>query len=176
MESKLFSHLSTSQLFNPFQSAYRPGHSTETALLKVMNDLLYSLDHENVSVLTLLDLSAAFDTIAHTILLQHLEHGFGIHDTALHWLSSYSTNRIQTVTVNKGSSSLVTISCRVPQGSVLGPVLFILYTASLFDVIDSHSVLFHSFTNDTQLQKSASPQQVDELLQFMQECIHDVES
>ena len=64
--SQLFSHLSTYQLFSPFQFAYRTGHSTETALLKVMNDLLRSLDHGNISVLTLLDLSAAFDTIDHT--------------------------------------------------------------------------------------------------------------
>ena len=82
--SQLFSHLSTNQLFNPFQSAYRPGNSTETALLKVMNDLLRSLDHGNVFVLTLLDLSAAFDTIDRTILLHCLEYVFGIHDTALH--------------------------------------------------------------------------------------------
>ena len=125
-----------------------------------MNDLLCSLDHGNMSVLTLLDLSVAFDTIDHTILLQRLEHVFGIHDIALHWFSSYLTNRIQTVTVNKGSSSLVTISCRVPQGSVLGPVLFVLYTAPLSDVMDSHSVLHCSFADDTQLQKSAPPQQV----------------
>ena len=82
--SQPFSHLSSNKLFSPFQSAYRPGHSTETALLKVMNDLLYSLDHGDIYVLTLLDLSAAFGTIDHTILFQCLEHGFGIHDTALH--------------------------------------------------------------------------------------------
>ena len=111
--SQLFSHLCTNQLFNPFQSAYRPGHSTETALSKVMNDLLCSLDHENVFVLTLLDLSAAFDLIDHTILLHCLEHVFGIHDTALHWFSSYLTNRTQTVTVNNCSSAPVPISCGV---------------------------------------------------------------
>ena len=75
-------------------------------------------------------LSAAFDTIDHAILLR-LEHVFGIHDTALHWFSSYLTNRTQTVTVNNCSSAPVTISCGIPQGSVLGPVLIILYTASL---------------------------------------------
>ena len=109
-----------------------------------MNDLLRSLDRENVSVLPLLDLSAAFDTIDHVILLQRLEHVFGIHDTALHWFSSYLTNRTQTVTVNNCSSASVTISCRGPRGSVLGTVLFVLYTAPLSDVMDSHSVLHHS--------------------------------
>ena len=125
-----------------------------------MNDLLRSLDHGNVSVLTLLDLSAAFGTTDNTILLQRLEHVSCMHDTALNWFSSYLTNRIQTVIVNNCSSAPVTISCLVPQGSVLGPVLFVLYTAPLSNVMDSHSVLHHSFADDTQLQKSAPPQQV----------------
>ena len=139
-----------------------------------MNDLLRSLDHGNISVLTLLDLSAAFETADHTILLQRLEKVFGIQDTALHWFSSYLTNRTKTVTVNKCSSAQVTISCGVPKGSVLKPVLFVLYTAPLSDVMDSHSVLHHSFADDTQLQKSALPQQADELIQSMQQCIYDV--
>ena len=144
--------------------------------MKVMNDLLRSPDHGNVSVLTLLDLSAAFDTIDHTILLHRLEHVFGIQDTALHWFSSYLTKRTQTVTVNNCSSAPVTISCGVPQGSVMGPVLFVLCTAPLSDVMDSHSVLHHTFADDTQLQKSAPPQQVDGLIQSMQQCVHDVKS
>ena len=81
--SQFFSHLSTNQLFNPFQSAYRPGHSTETALSKDTNHLLRSLDHGNVSVLTLLNLSAAFDTVDHTVLPQRLEHVFGMHERKL---------------------------------------------------------------------------------------------
>ena len=89
---------------------------------------------------------------------------------------SYSTNRIQTVTVNNCSSAQVTVSCGVPQGSVLGPVLFVLYTAPLSDVMDSHSVLQHSFADDIQLKKSALPQQVYELIQSMQQCVLDVKS
>ena len=116
------------------------------------------------------------DTIDHTILLHRLEHGFGMHDTALHWFSSYLTTRTQTVTVNNCSSAPETISYGVPKGSVLGPVLFFLYTAPFSDVMDSHSVLHHSFADDTQLQKSAPPQQVDELIQSMQQCVHDVKS
>ena len=96
---------------------------------------------ETYFFLTLLDLSAAFDTIEHTILLQRLEHVFGIHDIALHWFSSYLTNRTQTVTVNNCNSAPVTISRGVPQGSVLAPVLFILHTAPVSEVTDSHSVL-----------------------------------
>ena len=109
-----------------------------------MNDLLRSLDQWDVFVFTLLDLSAAFDTIDHTILLHRLDHVFGIHDAALHWFSSYLTNRTLTVTVNNRSSAPVTISCGVQQGFVLGPVLFVLYTAPLSDAMDRHSVLHHS--------------------------------
>ena len=81
--SQLSDHLSANCLYNRFQSAYRPGHSTETALLKIVNDLLLALDDGNVSLLALLDLSAAFDTIDHSILLHRLHHDFGIHGTSL---------------------------------------------------------------------------------------------
>ena len=125
-----------------------------------MNDLLCSLNHENVSVLTLLDLSAAFDTINHTFLLQRLEHVFGIHETALHLFSSYLTNKTQTATENNCSSGPVTISCGVPQGSVVSfcrPHLsLMLWTAILFFFIlllmtlncknlSVHNMLINSF-------------------------------
>ena len=87
--SELFNYISASQLFNTFQSAYRLGHKAETALLKVIDDLLHFLERGNVAGLTLLDLSAAFDTEDYIILLQRLAHVFGIHSTALYWLSSY---------------------------------------------------------------------------------------
>ena len=92
-----------------------------------MNDL-HTRDQGNVSVLTLFDLSAAFDTIDHTFLLQRLAHVFGIHSTALYWLFSYLSNRTQTVTVKNCSSAPVPGCSGVPQGSVLGPVLFVFST------------------------------------------------
>ena len=122
-----------------------------------MNGLLRSLEHGNVFVLTLHDLSAALDTIDHTFFSNVLNMSLAymiLHSTVS---PSYSTNRIQTVTVNNCSSAQVTVSCGVPQGSVLGPVLFVLYTAPLSAVMDGHSVLHHSFADDTQLQKSIPP-------------------
>ena len=98
--SQLSTDLNANKLFPVSQSAYRPGHSTETALLTLMNDVLHSLDNGDVSLLTLLDLSAAFDTIDHNILLQRLEHLYGISGTPLNWFRSYLSNRTQTVIIN----------------------------------------------------------------------------
>jgi len=174
--SQLSAHLKTNHLFNPLQSAYRPGHSTETALVKIVNDLLLALDQGKVSILTLLDLSAAFDTIDHGLLLSRLEHVFGVSDSALLWFSSYLSNRTQTVSINNSTSDPALLRYGVPQGSVLGPVLFVLYTAPLADIMTAHSVLHHSYADDTQLQKSADPKGFDTLVNSMQECIRDVKS
>ena len=89
---QLSNHLLTNNLFYSHQSAYRAGHSTETALLKIVNDLS-ALDEDKVSLLSLLDLSAAFDTIDHSILLSRLSYSFGISDTVLDWFTSYFTDR-----------------------------------------------------------------------------------
>ena len=169
-------HLSSNGLLHPFQSAYKPRHSIETAFLEIINDLLLSLDNGNISIVTFLDLSAAFDTIDHNILLSRLEHVFFIyiHGTALQWFSSYLSNRTQTVSINNLKSDPAPVSYGVPQGSVLGPVLFVLYTTSLSDVNESHLIHHHSFADDTQLRKSAPPNHVGELVQSMQECIHNV--
>ena len=90
---QLLAYLMEHNLICLSQSAYRPHHSTETALLKVTNDILLGLGSGNVSLLTLLDLSAAFDTTDHCILLNRFQHMYGISGTALSWLSSYLTNR-----------------------------------------------------------------------------------
>ena len=107
--------------------------------------------------LTLLDLSAAFDTIDHCILLDRLQHMYGISGTALSWFSSSLTNTTQSVIVNDHISQVSSLSCGVPRGSVLGPILFILYTKPLSDLIQCHSIESQSFADDTQLQVSVFP-------------------
>ena len=100
VSSRIENHLSLHNLHEHHQSAYRKFHSTETALLKVQNDILQSLDQNNVTVLVLLDLSAAFDTIDHSTLLRRLEYSFGITGKPLAWMTSYLSDRYQTVCID----------------------------------------------------------------------------
>ena len=111
-----------------------------------------------------MDLSTAFDTIDHGILLHGLPLYFGIKGKALEWFSSYLTNRTQSVRIHCHTSEPAPTSFGVTQGSVLGPVLFVLCTVSLSTVIQKHSVLHHSYVNDSQLEKSAAPHQIRDLL------------
>ena len=125
---QLSNHIARNGLQVCFQSAYRQHHSTETALLRIVNDLLQVIDKGKSTILTLLDLSAAFDTLDHDILLGRLRNTFGVSDTALNWFHSYLHERKQVVSIGRSQSKEQNILYGVPQGSVLGPVLFVLYT------------------------------------------------
>ena len=172
--SQVSSYLNSHNLYNTCQSAYRPGHSTETALLNVVNDLFLSLNKGNISVLTLLDFSSAFDTIDHTILAHRLHTDFGFTDAVLQWFSSYLTDRTHYVSQSNHCSAFAPIHSGVPHGSVLGPMLFTMYIKHLSAIIDSHSMIHHSFADDLQLQLSAPPDRKSELLHSIQSCMGDV--
>ena len=118
-------------------------------------------------------MSAAFDTIDHSILLSRLENTFGIHDTALSWFRSYLSDRYQSVFVNGARSELVKLSCGVPQGSVLGPVLFTLYTAPLSNIIDKHDI---DRDGHTQLLNSDTPDNTSSLMTTTSDCYSDIEN
>ena len=132
------------------QSAYRKHHSTETALIKIHNDMAENNCRGMSSLLVLLDLSAAFDTVDHELLLKDL-HSCGIRDNALLLLKSYLSDRSQRVTINRATSESVPLQFGVPQGSVLGPILFLVYTSSLASLLDAHDVGYHFYADDTQL-------------------------
>ena len=159
-----------------FQSAYCPGHSTETALLKAVNDLCLSLNKGNISVLALLDFSSAIDTIDHPILVHCLHSGFGFTDIDLQWYSSYLTDRTHYISLSNHCSALAPVHSGVPHGSVLGPILFSMCIKPLSTIIDSHSIIHHSFADDLQLQMSAPPNKISELLHSMQSCISDIKA
>ena len=174
--SQVSSYLNSHNLYNTCQSAYRPGHSTDTALLKVVNDLFLSLGNGNISVLDLLDFSSAFDTIDHPILVHRLHTDFGLTDTILQWFSSYLTDRTHYVSLSNHFSAFAPVHSGVPQGSVLGPMLFTMYIKPLSAIIGSHSITHHSFADDLQLQMYAPRDRISELLHSMQSCISDVKA
>ena len=144
------------ELFPEFQSAYSKSHSTETVLVKIVNDILLDMSRQHVSLLVLLDLSALFDTVDHTILLRRLETSFGVTGDALKWIAPYLSARYQRVTINGVLSDRFDLSFGVPQGSCLGPLLFSVY-ASKYQVIKNHLPNAHAYADDTQLYLSFKP-------------------
>ena len=149
--NRLKPHLHSSRGFCRLQSAYRSGHSTETALLHVMNQVYSAADEKCATALVALDISAAFDTINHNVLIDRLDTQFGVRDAVSRWLQSYLSDRKQFVKLGQHSSDITPCDSGVPQGSVLGPLLFTAYTSPVGDVISSHGVSYHTFADDTQL-------------------------
>ena len=136
--SQVSSYLNSHNLYISCQSAYRPGHSTETALQKVVDDLFLSLNKGNISVLALLDFSSAFDTIDHPILVHRLHTDIEFTDTVLQWFLSYQTDPTHYVSSSRHCSAFDHVNSGVPHGSVLGPMRFTMYIKPLSAIIDSH--------------------------------------
>ena len=157
VKNRLDKHLSTNSLYNTFQSAYTKFHSTETALLALYDHLVRATTRQHITCLCLLDMSAAFDTIDHSILLDRLTRWFGITDIAYSWFESYLSSRSFSVLSNGHQSTYTPLSCGVPQGSVLGPLLFVMYTTPLSTLLSSTAVDHHLYADDTQLFISFSP-------------------
>jgi len=148
---RLLEHMESNNLHETMQSAYKQLHSTETALIRVQNDILTSLDNKHGVILVLLDLSAAFDTIDHVTLYHQLEHRLGISGTALNWFMSYLSDRTQSVSVENTCSKPSPLQFGVPQGSVLGPLLYTIYTLPLGNILRNLNISYHLYADDTQL-------------------------
>jgi hypothetical protein len=148
---QLTDYMRINHLFEDLQSSYKTGHSTETALIRIQDDMCKSIDEGNAIILLLLDLSSAFDTVDHNILIKRLENYYGIKDLALSWIKTYLTGRRQAVTIDGMRSEWKPLKCGVPQGSILGPILFTLYTQPLCDILRSKGVDFHLYADDTQI-------------------------
>ena len=148
---QVIDHVSANNLGEMFQSAYKSHHSTETALLQMRSKILHSLDRNKAVLLVLLDMSAAFDTISHSILINRLERRFGITGTAISWFRSYLQDRCKRVSINDALSEQHIINYSVPQGSIVGPQCFIMYTHPIGDIIRQYNIQFHLYADDTQL-------------------------
>ncbi len=150
VSEQLTIHLNCNDLAERFQSAYKQRHSVETALVRVHNDILVALDNKQCILLVLLDLSAAFDTVDHTKLIHRLE-AMGIAGIPLKWFKSYLHDRSQKVSIGGQYSEPITLKYGVPQGSVLGPLLFSAYITPIGSILQQHQVDYHLYADDSQL-------------------------
>ena len=166
---QLQTHLDEAGLMTAFQSAYRKHHSTECALLNIHNDILLNMAKGSITALTLLDLSAAFDTIDHTILLDRLNVYCGISLLALGWLKSYLSGRTHSVKVGSTLSH--------PAVLQYGPILFSLYTYPISSIIHSHSSInCHFYADDTQLYITLSPANFSHSMQKLKNCLNGIQN
>ena len=134
VHKQLENYLKKHNLHAEFQSGYKSHHSCETATLAIYNDLLCITDNKSKIILLLLDLSAAFDTVNHSLLLQKLKNFYGLSGNVLSWFKSYLSGRSFSVSIGKYRSNKCFLRIGVPQGSILGPILFILYTKELIAI------------------------------------------
>ena len=185
---QLTNHMTTFKLHEPFQSAYKRHHGTETALTRIHNDIWKNMDEGKVSILVFLDLSAAFDTLNHEILLHRLRTHVGVSQNTSDWFSSYLRDRLQRVLIRSSSSDgqsgsdvgamsdTYALKYGVPQGSVLGPLLFNVYMLPLGDVIRHHGLSCHFYADDTQLYLSAQPTagNIQQQVSVLETCCYDI--
>ena len=177
IESRLEEHLLTNTLHDPSQSAYRAGHSTETALVRVHHDIASALDKNRCVVLLMLDLSAAFDVIDHNILETRLEYAFGITGSALKWLLSYLRDRTQRIAVGSTHSKVFRLKCGVPQGSVLGPKLYCIFSKPNAEICRRHNMSYQCYADDTQIYLVFEPlDNWENTSKRIEDCLSDISS
>ena len=145
---QLIDYLDANGLNVSYQSAYRKLDSTETALIRVHNDIAIVSDQKRSVILLILDLSAAFDSVDHCILLSRLSRRFGVGGTALAWFRSYLGDRTQFVNTNGSTFERRVLQFGVPQGSALEPLFFSLYTSPLSDIASKRELSFHFYADD----------------------------
>jgi len=174
VDARLSNHTSKQNLLPLFQSAYRPFHSTETAVICVVNSMLKVMDQGHVGALMLLDLSAAFDTVDHRILNDVMRRRFGVCGSALDWLADFLKDRTQIVRAGGGESSVSKLKFGVPQGSVNGPKRFIEYSEDITRQLLKYDLVHHLFADDTQGMLHCAPADVRQMMSTLNDCFVDV--
>lgn len=173
VQSRLMCFFEENHLNDKYQSAYRPHHSTETALVYLVHELMSAIDRKEVTILVSIDLSAAFDTVDHGLLL-HKFIAAGVTDKALKWIASYLTGRTQYVEVQDVKSPPLVVKHGVPQGSVLGPILFSFYTRELGQLIDSYGLKRNHYADDTQIYVSCPVSNFEAAVKKVETCLDAV--
>ena len=174
---QLCPYIEDNNLLPSYQSAYRKFHSTETAILAVTNNILWNMENQKVTSLTAIDLSAAFDTVDHNILLSVLHNNFGIQNDALSWLESYLRQRTLAVQIRNSVSKYHDLQFSVPQGSAAGPILFTAYASTMAHVIQKFSVNISGYADDHLLYdsfSSTSPEFESHTIQNLENCLTSI--
>ena len=175
VESRLENHLTSNRLYDCVQSAYRACHSTETALLRVHHDISIALDKNCCAALLMLDLSAAFDMIHHNILQKRLEYSFGISGAALSWINLYLRNRTQRVAIGTTLSGEINLQYGVPQGSVLGPKLYCVFSKPIGEICRHHNMSHHCYADDMHVYLVVKPlDSWNNISQRLESCLSDI--
>ena len=167
-------HVTASPNYNPYQSAYRKKHSTETALTLTLDNIFHASDRSKSTILVALDLSAAFDLVDHELLISRLKTSFGIDGLVLQWILSYLSDRSQFVSLGSSTSPPTRCSIGVPQGSVLGPLFFTLYISPLAKILSNHGISHQQFADDTQLFIAISPNTAASKISQVELCLTDL--
>ena len=177
--SQLNVYLETNSLHCSVQSGYRPQHSCETLLVRMTDDILNEIEKGLVVTIVLLDLSSAFDTIDHERLIRKLLQDFGIQGSALSWFKDYLKDRSFCVKVDDRFSVFLSLLFGVPQGSLLGPVLFILYIKMLQKIAAKYGLSVQLYADDSQLYMSfhpLRPADLDELTSKINNCLAEIKT
>ena len=177
--NQLNDHLNNNDLHCPVQSGYRPHYSCETLLVRMTDDINKEIQAGNIVIVVLLDLSAAFDTIDHGILLDKLLKDYGIGGKAIQWIQSYLQSRSFCVKIEDSISSLLELLFGVPQGSLLGPILFILYIKALQKIAAKYGLDIQLYADDSQLYISFHPSRPSELVNAtdsVNKCLAEIKS
>ena len=173
---RLNEHLHKNDLNISNQSAYKKNYSTETVLIRLMNDLLVASEEKSATVVMMLDLSAAFDLVDHDLLLKILAKEIGIKGQALKWFGNFLKGRTHRTRLNKfNTSDTIIIKFGVPQGSVLGPVLFNIYIRSIYKTVQDLGFKIYGYADDHQVSKTFQPcQQANVLTKDLIDCFNTI--